>query len=229
MNPDVPSALGSKVAVPKQIRFSAFGRAEANPFGTGVGDATQLKAQFFGTGAQARKVVYLVDASGSLVDTLPFVIAELQRSIGSLVEQQQFAVLFFQGNRAIEVPPAGLKSATAANKKAVCDWMDPQGGRITAQGLSSPLVALGVGLGYEPNLLFLLSDNITGRGRYKVEQQKLLAQIRQANKAKTRINAIQFLYPDPQAVSGSKSTLQLIAQESQGTYKFLDGKELKVR
>ena len=44
---------------------------------------------------------------------------ELKRSIGALSEKQKFSIIFFQGDRAIEVPPNGLTDATPRNKRAI--------------------------------------------------------------------------------------------------------------
>ncbi len=101
-----------------------------------------FRATFGGTGGNARKLVYLVDASGSLIDTLPFVIRELQRSIGQLSDKQAFTVIFFQGDDAIEVPPFGLKRATADAKQAVIQWVDPKAGNITPMNQSNPVKAI---------------------------------------------------------------------------------------
>lgn len=207
------------------------GGGKGNPFGSGVGGGGGggFKASFAGTGGNARKLVYLIDASGSLIDTLPFVILELKRSIGELSEQQSFTVIFFQGDDALETPPAGLKKATAETKQRLITWIDPKAGNITPMGLSQPVKALRKALAYKPDLLFILSDNITGQGRYEVDQRRLLAEIEQANKGGTKINTIQFLYPDKLTASGLKGTLELISDRSGGIYKFLDGKELGIR
>ena len=101
-------------------------------------------------------------------------------------------------------------------------------GHITPKGLSNPVKALQLALRYKPQLLFILSDDITGHGRYEADQRRLLADIRRANKAGTKINTIQFLYRDKLESYGLKPTLQLIAERSGGIYKFLDGRELGI-
>ncbi len=47
--------------------------------------------------------------------------------------------------------------------------------------------------------------------------------------AGTKINTIQFLYPDTLTQAGLKGTLEMIANQSGGVYKFLDGKELGIQ
>lgn len=185
------------------------------------------KASFFGpSGGNAYKVVYMIDASGSLIDTMPFVLKELKRSVGELSDQQQFAVIFFQGSRVLEPNGSGLKKATLENRQRLMRWIDA--GNVIPGGSAETLPAFKVALSYKPDLLFILSDDITGSGSYQVDQKQLLTSLAKIRKASplTRINTIQFLYPDRLTSVGMKGTMELISRLSNGQYKFLDGKEL---
>lgn len=167
-------------------------------------------------GTAFSSVVYVIDASGSLVSDLGFVIDELKRSIRQLGPAQKFTVIFFQRDLAIEVPPRGLKPATAAVKARIIDWVSGSRGNIVPGGTSNPLAALAVGLRYRPDALFVLSDNITGRGRYEVDRRVLLDEIARLNADhRTQMHTIQFLYPDP------LKTLQRIAGEHGGSHRFI--------
>jgi len=146
-----------------------------------------------------------------------------------LNEAQAFTVIFFQGDKAIEAPPRGLKKATPQTKQRVMEWIDPISGNIIpAGGDTDPVPALKQALRYKPQLLFMLSDNITGRGKYELIQKSFIAEVNKANVAATKINTIQFLYPDPLTRYGFKGTLELVAGESGGIYKFVDGRELGI-
>ena len=95
---------------------------KANRFGTSVGnaDAVFYVHPLIRITRQRlrRRQVYLVDASGSLIDTLPFVLRELQQSISKLSDQQKFTVIFFQGKDVgLKVPPS--RRATADVKQSV--------------------------------------------------------------------------------------------------------------
>lgn len=183
------------------------------------------KAEFYGLGGNARRIVYVVDASGSLIDTMPYVLAELQRSIAQLVEPQQFTVLFFQGGHVLEIQPPGLKAATAYRKQQAIDWMAPSAGNVRPAGTSSPLSALQRALDYQPDLIFLLSDNIAGHGGGRVQPQVLLDHVARINTTGTKINTIQFLYPEESALLGGPSTLQRLAQMTGGVYRFVSARE----
>jgi hypothetical protein len=227
------STVQSKVTAQNTLIGLAGGAAsKASPIGTAVGAGQDVGVGFYGTGGNARRIAYVVDASGSLMDTLPFVILELKRSIAELSEQQSFTVLFFQAGldgkpRVIEGPTRGLKPATAQNKQAVINWIDPTAGNVVPTGKTNPMAAIRQALTYRPQLLFLLSDNITGGGIYELDQRLLVSEIKKANRDNTKINTIQFLVADPLAsVPGMRGTLQLIAEETGGIFKFVDAREL---
>lgn len=191
------------------------------PFGTTTGTSTGIGAKFYGAGGNATKIIYVVDASGSLIDTLPFVIKELKRSISELSDKQSFTVIFFQAGSAIEVPPRGWKSATSDTKKRVADWITLEAGNIVPRGSTNPVSAIKLALGYKPELVFVLSDNITGHGRYEVDREELLKMLNDANKdRKIKINTIQFLYPDP------LNTLSDIAKQHGGIFKKITEADL---
>ncbi len=226
------STLSSKVKLETRVLGAVGGASgKSSPFGTGVvGSGGPFQSSLYGNGGNAKRIAYLIDASGSLIDTLPFVIMELKRSISGLSDKQSFCVIFFQGEDAIEARGAtqtsGLMPATAANKQAVMKWIDPASGNIVPHGESNPLPALKKALGYRPQLLFILSDNITGEGRWETDQKTLLQEIRSVNIAQTKINTIQFLHDDPLVKYGMGRTLEKISEQSGGVFKFVDARTL---
>ncbi len=224
-----PTKLASKTKVKTAlIGVTGGAMAKANPFS--IAGPSGARSSFYGTpGGNARKIVYLIDASGSLVDSLPFVLQELKRSISELTDRQVFTVIFFQGEQTIEVPPRGLKQANEDTKIRVIRWIDMDSGNITPFGRSNPVKAVQAALGYNPQLMFLLSDNITGQHQYEIHQESLLTAIEKSNHGRTKINTIQFVYPDPLASIGLKPTLEQISENTGGIYKFVDGSELGIR
>ena len=177
----------------------------------------------------AKRIVYVIDASGSLLDSMPFVIENLQKSIRGLKGHQSFTVIFSQGDKAIEVPPRGMHPADADHKQQAVSWINLSSGNVVPRGRSKPIVAIEAALNYKPEAIFLLSDNITGQGQFEINQERLLASILKANTVKTRINTIQFLYPDPLMSIGLQPTLEVISKETGGKYKFIDGHELGIQ
>ncbi len=206
LNTDTASDL-ALIGVTGSKALPAGSRIGKDPFGVGM----------YGVGGNARTIVYCVDASGSLVDTLPFVIDELKSSLRKLVPEQRFSVIFFQADEAI-YPFSGLRPATPETITQVSNWMDSD--ELIPHGSSNPKKALTIALSYRPDLIYILSDNITGKGQYAIDQKELLELISQTRDrrgaANTRINTIQFLYPDP------LETLKKIAEEHSGRYRFVD-------
>ena len=224
-NTRTESTLNSSVDTSAMKIGAAGGAAgKASPFGNAIRTGGGFESSFFGTGGNAKRIVYLVDASGSLIDTLPFVILELKRSIGQLSEKQTFTVFFFSGSGVIEIVPPRMQRADDRVKRERITWMDSSRGNVIPLGSGDASKALEQALQYKPQLLYLLSDNITGEGIYEKDQRRLLKSIAESNKTGTKINTIQFIYPDklPQG------TLELIAKGTGGEYKFLDARELGI-
>ncbi|MEM1208153.1 MAG: hypothetical protein AAGI54_02705 [Planctomycetota bacterium] len=196
-----------------------------NPFSEAADEAAQFNATFFGTRGNARRIIFVIDASGSVIDVFHFIKRELQRSINRLSEQQEFQIILSQGGRPVEMPPAQWKRATATNKAAAIDWIEKQ----TATDAGSNQRAIEVALRYRPQLMFLLSDEITGRGRFETPQDLLIGAIGDANAAGTKINTVQFVYPDPLTQFGQTGTMEAIATAFGGVYRFVSEDDLKLR
>ena len=188
----------------------------------------QGAASFLGLStSNAQRIVYVIDASGGMIPYLRVVLQELMRSLEGLTNQQSFSVVFFQQNEYLMVPPQRRWiPATDAEKRRVIEWIDAN---VVPAGRSNPLAAFEVALRMKPDVIFLLSDNITGSGIYEIDQADLLARLdelnpvdRLTNTRPTQINCIQFLDPDP------LETLRLIGEAHGGErgYKFLSRGEL---
>src|SRR5262249_25641387 len=117
-------------------------------------DDSAIGATFAGLGArQAVSIVYVVDASGAMVSSLKFVLAELERSVRSLSSGQKFQVALSRARPdmgPLEVfggPGAGLLRATPANKAALSAWL----ATISPTGRSNPLDGLRRALALDPD------------------------------------------------------------------------------
>lgn len=224
-DPMSPVLIETNNASPSLIGVRGPASMQAGvPHGKGIGGIFGPPGEY----GDAKTIVYCVDASGSMVDSFAYVINDLKAAIRRLSPEQRFTVIFFQAGAALEVPvpQRGYKRATEANMKLVCDWISTEAGHVIPRGSTDPVNAVKLALGYQPQLMYLLSDNITGHGRYQVNQQDLLALIdrtQHSRPMKTRINTIQFLYPDP------LGTLRLIAEENGGKLKFVDESLMKPR
>jgi hypothetical protein len=191
---------------------------------------TGESATFVGLRAtDARRIVYVIDASGSMIRSLPIVLEELARSLEALRPPQEFGVIFFQRNEAVVVPPAShLVAATGEAKVKALEWISRN---VIPSGRSNPLAAIERALALRPDVVFMLSENITGSGQFEIDQEDLLELLERLNPPDgasglrpARICCVQFLYPDP------LDTLRRIAQRhgGPGGYRYLDAVELGI-
>jgi len=161
-----------------------------------------------------------------MIGALPIVLKELERSLDGLTPRQQFSVAFFRRNEALVVPPVHrLIRATEDEKRRVLTWCREE---VTPEGRSNPIEAIRAAVRLKPDVIFVLSDNITGSGEFEIDQAELLALLDRLNPADedgrrpVQINCVQFLDPDP------LDTLRRIAEVHGGTrgYKLLNRAEL---
>jgi hypothetical protein len=184
------------------------------------------EAKFMGLDAvAAKRIVYVVDASGSMLLHLSTVLHELQRSLTTLHPKQEFSIVFFQQNKSITVPPRNsLRPATPHNISAVMEWIQTSG-EVIPTGSSNPVAAIRTAMKLQPDVIYLLSENITGSGRYEVPPDELIAQLEKLNpvdprngRRRVQINCIQYLTKD------SLGTMQRIAEIHGGDdgYTFIE-------
>ena len=147
-----------------------------------------------------------------------------------MVPRQSFGIIFFQQNKALTVPPRGrLQPATEANRDRALAWIDRE---VVPRGRSNPLEAIEAAIRLEPDVIFLLSNDITGSDEYEIDQEELLRMLETMNPLepgrtarRCQIQCIQFLDPDP------LETLKRIAEIHGGPdgFKYIDREQLGLR
>ena len=186
----------------------------------------ETEVQFMGLDAvAAERIVYVVDASGSMLLHLSTILDELERSLRTLHPKQKFGIMFFQQDRAIPVPPKRtLVSANAANISTAMKWIH-ESGKVIPSGGSNPINAMKSAMKLKPDVVYLLSENITGAGRYEIPVDALLDELDALNPIDERnglrrvqINCIAYLTRDPH------HTMQRIAEIHGGNdgYTFIE-------
>lgn len=155
--------------------------------------------------APASRVVYVLDASGSMVAQLPQIRRELARSIAALTAKQWFQVVIYRGSGYEMAPDLGerMLPSTEANRRAIVRWLEG----VQAARRSEPLPALERALALRPDIVFLLSKGVGDAGRTpgELEQQRaaMLARLDALNPRSTAgirpvtIKVIHFFDPDP--------------------------------
>ncbi len=164
--------------------------------------------------------VYLVDASGSMIDSQRNVLNWLRRHIAGLPDGTVFTILFFRQGQVIEAPPAGMKTSTPRSREQMFVWLDPTARPINPSGRSDPAEALQLLTQYEPTEVWLLSDNAFGRlpGRRSGEDpQTLMLDVAAALAPfEAPLHTVQFYYQDP------RNLLQRLADEHNGDFRFIE-------
>jgi len=194
------------------------------------------EVRFAGLGvSNAADIIYIVDASGSMVSTLPIALEHLRRSVSQLARTQRFQILFFGKEEVIAAPHPGdsqdgiptirLIRATPGNVSAVLDWTKT----VFPGGRSHPVAAIKRALWLKPDAIFILGNVITGLGQWEETQEELLAEIDRLNpidprngRRHTVIKTLQFLEEDP------TGTLQAIGEAHGGDdgYRFIPRSEV---
>ena len=179
------------------------------------GEGAGPRSRFFGTGGNAHHIVYVVDRSGSMQDTLDVVRVEMSRSIGDLVEGQDFHVIFFSTGKPVEFRPRRLVPATNQQKRQAGAFLDG----IMAQGQTNPLPAMARAFAVlrrssrkKGKLIYLLTD-----GEFP-DNKEVLKRLAEWNKDKTvHVNTILHHHRPPEA----ERVLKQIAKENGGTYRYV--------
>ena len=162
---------------------------------------------------EARKIVYVVDRSGSMTDSIDYVKEELKRSIGELPEEKEFHVLFYSSGPCVEMPMRRLVDATGRNKQFAYEFVDG----IIAQGETDPSDALRRAFAVRPEVIYLLTDGEFDRA--------IVGLVRGLNAGgRVRVHTIGFLYTRPG--TSAEGVLKQIAAENGGNYKFVSERDL---
>ena len=159
------------------------------------------------------KVVYVVDRSGSMTDSIDFVKAELRRSIMELGDDVEFHVIFYSSGPPVEMPTRRLVAATDRNKQLAFEFVDG----IIPQGETDPSKALERAFAVRPETIYLLTDGEFDRG--------IIGLVKRLNAGRrARVLTIGFLYTYPGTTA--ETVLKQIAQDSGGEYKFVSEQDL---
>jgi hypothetical protein len=185
------------------------------PYGTpGGGGGIGPKSNFIGTHGNGKKIVYILDHSGSMLDNFDFLREEAKRSVNNMIPVQQFSVVMVS-EEATAIYPS-VQRATPDVKKDFA----LQIGKFRAQGSNDDLLApfleaFQKAFAMKPDLIYFLTD-----GHF---DPRLAAEVNKLNVGKkVRINTLAFINKEP----SYESQLQDMAKENGGMYKFVSERDL---
>ncbi|MEM1211315.1 MAG: hypothetical protein AAGI68_03360 [Planctomycetota bacterium] len=183
-----------------------------------------------------RHVMFLIDASGSVVDAFPFILQELAETLERLEPHQTFTVRFYRNGGVLQMPPGPLTPATAQATARAARWLTEQPPRLVPYGRTTPLPALRTALNdptqpeHTPDHIILIADQPAALARSFPETQRFLKQLTHdpaQNKPTTRISTVHLLQfmpsrnrPSQPPAPGAAQTplFRTIAHQFHGTY-----------
>ncbi len=216
---DEPTSGGMKTdeqAAVKAVATSSSGSAATAAGLTLKPASASLGGAFFGSGSQAsgaygKRIVYIVDASGSmdfrLIRQSRFrrVQTELETSILSLHESQKFAVILFN-DQARTQSRRVLRAATERNKTSAIRWIHGS----EAGGDTKPQTAIKRALRMKPDTIYFLTDGV-----FQPVQAAALM------KRQKGLTVHTFTLGD----SSGEAIMRRIADANRGQYRFIDGRK----
>jgi len=163
--------------------------------------------------------VFLIDRSGSMVDTFDRLRYEIIRSVAGMTARQRFHVVLFSDGVPIESPPRRLVEANLRNKRSLAGFLK----EVRAAGQTDPEAALKRAFAvlaraqrrkgdHTGQLVHLLTDGVFP------DNARALALIRRLNVGKKiRINTYLYGHCPPEA----ERVMKAVARDSGGRYKYV--------
>ncbi len=197
-----------RASAQSELMQSALAESES----TGQGHRQRLaalaearKGQFYGIPlGDARKIVYLLDHSGSMKGSLEAVQGHLAETIESLDASKQFHVMYFSSGKPVEMSGKALRTATPARKKLARQFLKP----ISSGSGTDPGDALARAFSLRPDVIYLLSD-----GQFS---ETILDFITQRNpNRRVTVNTVCF------GKKGGQDLMKALAQDNGGRFKFI--------
>lgn len=173
----------------------------------------------------ARRIVFVCDASGSMLNMSDSLRIELRKSIQALPPTVSFNVIFFQDKGCSAVDRKELLIATPQNKERAIALID----QTIPRGETDPLPALELAFPLKPDLIHLLTDgDFNGPGNDAV-----VAYCRKkAAEGKARISTIAFVPAESRDNPGELEyvkALKMIAKDSGGQFSHVSDGEFGAR
>ncbi|MEM6331779.1 MAG: FHA domain-containing protein [Planctomycetota bacterium] len=146
-------------------------------------------------------VVYLVDVSGSMIDSFGAVAGWVVSDLERLAIQDRFAVITFRNGEADEIQPPGLRMPSVRRRTEVDTYLRPGTGQIIPGGRSDVLPAIRAAAALEPDRLVIVSDNSLNR-RTPDALQAIAAELGElvAVNPDLRVDGVQLFYDDPRGL-----------------------------
>lgn len=212
----------------------SIGDITATKYGQKDGNTNMFSpAKQLSSGKAAKSYCFVIDGSGSLIDTIPFVKEEMMKFINQLPNDTKFNVVFFSGKsiNGIQKFNQKLVDSNDMNKISVTKWVED----VQSGGNGDSISAIKQAVDMNPEVIVVLSDNITSNGIYEINQNLYLDEIKKhLNKKKSNVKftTYQYVYQDPLVLIGKNPTLMEVAKLNNGSeknYHFITARSIGLR
>ena len=221
IGPGVNLPIGSTVLDPRQPVKSSGGQRQA---ATGTPGGPTGTA-FMGAKDQGSHVVFVIDASGSMISHNSMQVAKssLVSSVQALDGNQQFLIIFYDDKPVMlhlrDSNQPQLYAATEIHKtlaKQKIAGIHPGTG-------TQHVPALEMALRLKPDVIFFLTD-----GQEPPIYESELDSLKRLNGQKTRIHSIEFgVGPEVAEGNETKNFLRKLSRQNGGTYRYYDVTKFK--
>ncbi|MFQ5734557.1 MAG: hypothetical protein ACE5KM_21690, partial [Planctomycetaceae bacterium] len=221
--PSLPGG-GAKTAGPGNPVRAVFGGGN-DPFivpsglrdgvSAGPKSAGEGRASFFNIDVKGKRIVYVLDRSGSMIhnDAIGLAKRHLIRSLNGLSARQQFQIIFYDETAYVLTIESFGKSQLIPATSRNLEKVKLKVAAIRPKGGTRHMLALRPALERKPDVIFFLTDADSTLTARELDEIRLL------NKAKTRIYCVEFgKGPD---LSGSRNFLKRLANQTHGGYKYV--------
>ena len=184
------------------------------PYGT-PGGGSGIGVKFFQTKANAHKYVYILDHSGSMLETFDYLREEAKRSVNGMLPVQSFSVVMVSESASVIFP--ALVRATPDNKKEFANKIATYAAKGQNDELLEPFKEAFVkAFAMQPEIIWFLTDGKS--------DPKLIQVVDDLNKGKkVRVNTIGYLTEhDPMC----EDQLKDIAKHNGGQFKSVKEQDL---
>lgn len=162
--------------------------------------------------AKTEKIVFLCDASGSILNKYPTLHRQLFKAVAGLHPHQSFNLVFMQEAGSLLLSGKLLK-ATPENQLAADTFLQD---KVKPRGETNPIPALDAAFAQNPQVVFLLTD-----GDFP-DNNAVLKRVAELNaKHAVQINTIAFIGEGDRDTEFMK-ILEKIAKDSGGVYRKVD-------
>jgi hypothetical protein len=177
--------------------------------GSGVGP----KTKFFGVSGRARRIVFVLDATGSMVTMFDALRLQVNKAIDVLSPPQAFNIVFINDENP-PPPSPDLMFVNPDNKRLAKEYVK----KATSRGGTNPLPALTKAFEMKPDLIYFLIDP----SDFPDKQQVIDLVHKNARDGRVKMNIIAFEGNDPD----NKAFLKKLAEETGGKFEFKTAADL---